>query len=159
MPEIPRYLFHGKGYSLDTKDVQDALMPTGPANPNWNGPLAMGDYHNGPLSLVIPFGIYGVVAFCWFLYVGLSVLYRYWKFGDPALRNINTLLLAAFAARTLFFFVVFGSLYSDLAVFAGLLGFAVSLNGPVPDRNEVPVEPEPAFDFESPFNKGLSPSL
>jgi hypothetical protein len=157
VPEIPKYLFHGKGYSLGVKDVQDALMPIGPANPNWNGPLAMGDYHNGPLSVVIPFGVYGVVAFCWFLYVSLRVLYRYWKFGDPSLRKINTLILATFAARIVFFFLVFGSMHSDMAIFTGLLGLAVALNGPVP--NEAPVEPEPALELESPFERGLSPSL
>ncbi len=158
VPEIPKYLFHGKGYSLDVKDVQDALMPLGPTTPNWLGPLAMGDYHNGPLSLLIPFGIYGVIAFCWFLYVSLRVLYQYWKFGNPALRRINAFLLAAFAARVLLFFFVFGSLNSDMAIFAGLLGLAVSLNGPVPST--VPeVQEDPALELESPFNEGLSPSL
>jgi len=26
-----------------------------------------GDYHNGPLSVIIPFGVFGVIAFVWFL--------------------------------------------------------------------------------------------
>ena len=89
----------------------------------------VGNYHNGPLSILIPFGIYGAIAFVWFLVAGLRVLHRNWKLGDPALRTVNALLLAAFAARVVFFFFIFGSLHSDMVVFAGLLGLSVALNG------------------------------
>jgi hypothetical protein len=94
-----------------------------------------GDVHNGPLSVLIPFGLYGTLAFVWFLVAGLRVLHRNWKFGDPALRNVNTLLLAAFAAHVVLFVCVFGALQVDMAIFAGLLGLSVALNG---------AEPEPA---------------
>jgi hypothetical protein len=57
------------------------------------------------------------------------VLYRNFKYGDPALHSVNTLLLATFAAQSLFFFFCFGSLYSDLAVFLGILGLGAALNG------------------------------
>ena len=93
------------------------------------GTLLVGNYHNGPLSILIPFGIYGAIAFVWFLAAGLRVLHRNWKFGSPALQNVNTLLLAVFVARTINFFCIFGSLHSDIAVFAGLLGLSVALNG------------------------------
>jgi hypothetical protein len=78
---------------------------------------------------LIPFGLYGAIAFIWFLVAGLRVLHRNWKFGNPALQNVNALLLAAFAARALFFFGIFGSLHSDIMVFTGLLGLSVALNG------------------------------
>ena len=91
--------------------------------------MLAGDYHNGPLSVLIPFGIYGAIAFVWFLAAGLRVLHRNWKFGDPALRTVNALLLAAFVVHVLVFFVVFGSLHSDMAIFVGLLGLGVALNG------------------------------
>jgi hypothetical protein len=44
---------------------------------------------------------------------------------------VNTLLLAAFTARTIFFVVVYGSLETDMAGFVGLLGLSVALNGAV----------------------------
>ena len=88
-----------------------------------------GDYHNGPLSVIIPLGLFGVIGFLWFLGAGISVLYRNHKFGDPAFQRINTFLLAYFIAKTICFFAVFGSLYSDLVGFTGLLGLSVSVNG------------------------------
>jgi hypothetical protein len=98
------------------------------------------DYHNGPLSLLIPFGIYGAVAFTWFLIAGLRVLYRNFKYGAPEFRNINALLLATFAARVVVFYLVFGSLYSDLAGFLGWLGLGVAINGPDPSRESAASE-------------------
>ena len=79
----------------------------------------------------MPFGIWGVAAFLIFLVVALRVLYLNYKHGDPALKNLNTFLLAVFAARTLFFFFVFGAIQLDMAIFAGLIGFSVSVNGGV----------------------------
>jgi hypothetical protein len=58
-------------------------------------------------------------------------LYCNYRFGDPALSTINTLLLAAFLAKTVCFFVIFGSLRAELFWFTGLLGLSVSLNGGV----------------------------
>jgi hypothetical protein len=29
-----------------------------------------GDYHNGPLSILIPFGLFGMIAFLWLLGAG-----------------------------------------------------------------------------------------
>ncbi len=69
-------------------------------------PYLVGDYHNGPLSVLIPFGLYGAIAFVWFLAAGLRVLHRNWKFGNPALRSVNALLLAAFAARMVLFLLL-----------------------------------------------------
>jgi hypothetical protein len=59
------------------------------------------------------------------------MLYRNWKFGSPALHSVNGLMLAAFTAHAVFFLCFFGSLHSDMAIFAGLLGLSVALNGAV----------------------------
>lgn len=91
--------------------------------------ILVGNYHNGPLSVLMPFGIYGAIAFGWFLIAGLRLLHRNWKFGNPALQKVNALLLAAFAARVFFFLFFFGAMQSDIAIFAGLLGLSVALNG------------------------------
>src|SRR2546428_13711322 len=54
----------------------------------------VGDYHNGPISVISPFGIFGVLAFGWFLVAGLRALHRNYQFGHPAYRQMNRFLLA-----------------------------------------------------------------
>jgi hypothetical protein len=100
----------------------------------------VGDFHNGPLSVLVPFGLWGAIAWLWFLAAALRVLYFNYKYGDPALRHLNTFFFAVFLMRTLFFFVVFGGIESDMLIFAGLLGLSVSLNGGVarPQPAEAP---------------------
>jgi hypothetical protein len=130
LPDVPKYLFHGKGYVLDPTELylagvsQHRFRGEGLA-----GTIVAGDYHNGPLSILIPFGIYGMIAFVWFLVAGTRTLYRNYKFGDPAYRTVNTFLLGAFVARTFWFFLFFGGFHSDIAYFTGLLGLGVALNG------------------------------
>jgi hypothetical protein len=158
MPEIPKYLLRGKGYALDPQDVDDTdvTFKRSIHNQSWTGALLMGDYHNGPLSVIIPFGIYGSLAFLWFIFACHRLMWRYLKTGAPSLRNINAFILASFAAKTLLFFFVFGSLHSDMASFIGLIGLSVALNGvpvqaPVPELNE-------ATELDEDLNRGLSPS-
>jgi O-antigen ligase len=130
LPEVPNTLFRGRGWSVNARAFfstveivsrEDRLAST----------MLTGNFHNGPLSVLIPFGLYGFIPFVWFLVAGLRVLHRNWKYGSPALRRVNTLLLAAFAAHAIFFLGIFGALEADMAGFAGLLGLAVALNGAV----------------------------
>ena len=128
LPEIPKYLLTGKGFAIDPTDLafaeHNARYGNGAA-----GAIAAGDYHNGPLSLVIPLGIWGVIGFTWLAFAGLQHLYRHYKYGDPELRRINTFLLSYFLARLILFVFVFGGFFSDLFIFTGILGLSVSLNG------------------------------
>jgi O-antigen ligase len=129
-PDVPRYLFRGKGFGLDSGD----LYLAGVAERRYQsealaGTITAGDYHNGPLSILIPLGIYGMIAFVWFLIAAMRVLHLNWKYGDPAHQRVNALLLAAFVAHAIFFFVGFGAISSDMVVFVGLLGLGVALNG------------------------------
>jgi hypothetical protein len=143
LPQVPEYFFHGKGYSLDAGEVYMAQQNAARkfVDEGSGAALTM-DFHNGPLSLLIPFGIYGAIGFTWFLIAGLRVLYRNYKYGAPELRNINAMLLAIFAARVVMFYLVFGSLYSDMALFLGWLGLGVALNGPDPARDVAASEAE-----------------
>ena len=99
--------------------------------------------------MVIPFGIWGLIAWIWFSAAGLRVLYRNYRYGDPALRNINTFLFAAFLGRMLMFWIIVGGFYLDLLYNVGLLGLAISLNGGVAKPGdeaapeELPVSPLP----------------
>jgi len=91
--------------------------------------LVAGDYHNGPLSVIIPFGIFGFLAFAWLIAASIRLLYYFHRYGDPALQRINTFLLATFVAKITLFVFIFGSLSNDLFTFLGLVGLGVSLNG------------------------------
>ena len=68
------------------------------------------------------------------------MLHQNYKFGPPEYRHYNTLLLAYFIAKTIFFFAIFGSLYSDFFMFVGIVGMSVSLNGGVAKPEPVPQE-------------------
>ena len=127
VPEIPRYLILGKGYSFNAND-QARLTRSGGTMESFE---LVGDYHNGPLSVILPFGIFGSIAFVWFLFAAGRVIYQNYKFGDPAFHNINIFLFAYFVVKAIFFFTIFGSLHSDLPLFLGLLGLSISLNGGV----------------------------
>jgi hypothetical protein len=151
LPEVPKSLFHGKGWSIDARDFT-TLLDAGHGNGSLARTILVGDYHNGPLSVLIPFGIYGAVAFLWLLVAGLRLLHRNWKFGDPALRTVNTLLLASFAARAVFFLFFFGALGSDIPFFTGVLGLSVALNGAAGARAQAE-QPSAGMEFSTEYIK------
>jgi hypothetical protein len=129
IPQIPQYLILGKGYSFSAGEL--FMMQYRGVGGGEEGTMLVGDYHNGPLSVIIPFGIFGSLGFLWFLWASGRVLYRNFKFGDPAYHRANTYLFAYFIAKTIFFMTVFGALVSDLAMFVGVIGVSISLNGGV----------------------------
>lgn len=139
LPQVPQYLILGKGYAIDPTDMYlvGESVRRGLAK-DYEVSLLAGDYHNGPLSVIIPFGIFGMAAFIWLLAAGVRVLYRNYRFSDPALQKVNTFLLSYFVGRSVFFFVGFGSLHSDLSLFLGTLGLSVALNG-VRNERSAPV--------------------
>jgi hypothetical protein len=141
-PDVPQYLAVGKGLQINAMELNLAedLVKHGRADVSEVSMLA-GDYHNGPLSLLIPFGIPGAVAFLWFIYAGGRAMFLNYRFGDPALLRINTLLTAYFIARVVLFFFIFGAFYADIAQFVGLVGFSISLNGGIRGRAFTASEP------------------
>jgi hypothetical protein len=134
--EVPKYLLIGKGYSINSAEIiaaQEARL-TGTSLNAFEGSMVAGDYHSGPLSVIIPFGIGGAVAFLWVLFAGYRVLSSNYRYGDAKLRRINTVLLAYYLANCVSFFFIFGALNSQLSVFLGVCGVSVSLNGGVKRR-------------------------
>ena len=108
--------------------------------------MLAGDYHSGPLTVLIQFGIWGLIAWIWLLAAGLRALYLNFRLGDGYLKDINRLLLAYFLARIVFFFVIFGSFYSDVPQFCGILGLSMSLNNGIRRLRKVP---QPAAESQS----------
>jgi hypothetical protein len=157
LPEIPKHPIVGKGFSLDadelwwigtTKHFRSQFDST--------GAIAANDFHSGPLSVIIPFGIVGSIAFLWFLGAAIRYLYANFRNGDPALKTVNTVLLAVFIGHVLCFFLIFGSLYSDLCLFTGLVGLSVSLNGKREVQPEAEAEGDPVFNPFSSIADGKS---
>lgn len=142
--EIPKYFWVGKGYTASAADyyLTQQAMRMGLAR-DYESSLLAGDYHNGPLSVIIPFGVWGAIAFLFFLGASFHVLYRNYRHGDPAVRHVNTFLLAAFTSKCIFFFVVFGAVHLDLHVFIGFVAFSISLNGGVCRQRALAEAPAP----------------
>ena len=162
VPDIPKYLWLGKGYALDPKDLYfSQVRISRRIDSAYEGSMIAGDYHNGPLSIIIPFGVWGVLAFAWFLVAAMRVVWRNYKFGEPEIVNINRFLFVAFVVQTVFFLLVFGAFYVDLAKFVGIVGLSIAINhgvaGParVPAFVPEPIDPEP----EPPFGGRLEPAF
>lgn len=133
LPDIPKYFWLGKGLGIDVDELASYYQfGQEQAGGEVGGSFAVvGDYHNGPLSLIIQFGVWGAIGFLWFLAASIKVLWSNNKYGDPEMKRINTFFLAYFIAKIIMFFFVFGSFYSDIMIFTGIIGFSVSLNGGV----------------------------
>ena len=132
LPEVPQYLWLGKGYTFSGTDfllVQESIrrgMFTA-----YEDTLVSGNYHNGLLTLIIPFGLPGTVVFVFFIGAGWRVLRRNYLHGAPQLQRVNTFLIAYFTARLIFYTVFYGQFDLDLMVFTGVVGLSISLNGGV----------------------------
>ena len=133
LPQIPKYLLLGKGYVITAEDFE--FMGTDTAfhsvDASQQGLALSGDYHSGPFSVVIPFGIWGVIAFLWFMLAGLRVVYCNYRYGDGSLRIVNTYLWASLLCLSFRFLFIVGALNSDMLMFASTIGFSVALNGGV----------------------------
>jgi hypothetical protein len=133
-PKVPDYLLLGKGYALSKGDflmMGDGVFANG-AEMNMDKSMTAlaisGDYHNGPLSTLMPFGFWGAMSFFWVTLAGLYVMYRNYKYGDPELKTVNTFLMVLFIQRFIGFFILFGSYSGDIGEFAKLAGFSIALN-------------------------------
>ena len=161
LPQVPTHLLLGKGYAITPEDYQmmarnTALHSIDPAD---QGLALAGDYHSGPLSVILPLGIWGAIAFLWFLIAGVWALNQNRLYGDPALRIINTFLFAAFLTKIISFFLVVGALTSDIAVFAGYLGLSISLNGGIRRRARNPATAPAELPEHLPARPRLHPAF
>ena len=132
-PRVPGYLLLGKGLSLNAEDFQ---MLGGGAfagqiqniDPGQGAYAISGDYHSGPLSTLIPFGIWGAIGILWLFAVSLFVAYRNYRYGDPELQTYNNFSLAATIWGVFAFFFIFGTFDGAVSDGAKGLGFSLALN-------------------------------
>jgi len=135
LPDVPKYLLVGKGFAFSGTDymlTQEAVRQG--MYTSYEDTLISGNYHNGILTLIIPFGLLGLMSFLWFCAAAIRALYRNYRYGSESLRLINTFLLAFFCARLIFYLSLYGQFDLDLVLFTGTVGLSVALNGGVKTR-------------------------
>lgn len=142
LPEIPKHLLLGRGFAIDRGELElsGGKIRAGLAK-SYARSVITGDFHSGPLSILVPFGIWGVIGFTWMCWVGVRGLYRNFIFSPPELKLVNTLLLSSFLTQLTVFVFIFGSFQTQLPAFTGLLGLSVAINRGF--RSSVPLPPEP----------------
>jgi hypothetical protein len=129
LPTVPQYLLLGKGYTISKNELDVAGSSAFHYASNIEGVDIVGNYHSGPLSVVIPFGIWGVIGVLWFWIASLRALLLNYRYGDPAMQSSNIFLLAYFIVKVFHFLIIFGGLYGDMYVFTSIIGLSVCLNG------------------------------
>jgi hypothetical protein len=132
LPEVPKYLLLGKGYGMNPAEFdlvsEEAQMGL---TEGYEVAIASGEYHSGPLSVLIPLGLFGAIAVFFVLRAGVKVLQSNRRYGDPRLRRVNDFLFAYFIAHIIQFVFVFGAFDAEFYTFLGVVGFSVGLNGGV----------------------------
>ncbi len=159
-PEVSKHLLKGKGLGFSSAELEMTaeMQHRGMRGPQEVSELT-GSYHNGPLTVLIPFGIWGAIGWLWFVWASLRALYLNYLHGEESLKKINTFLLAYFLARTIFFLGVFGDFRSDFQTFLGIIGLSLSLNWGIRKRVAQPVAKPLVFAGVQPRQFRPTPAL
>ena len=132
-PQVPQYLLLGKGYALHQEDFDrmgggnfESLGAN--LDASQQGLAISGDYHNGPLSTLMPFGIWGMISYVWVSCATIFVLYRNKRYGDGELQTVNNFILAQAIGGFIGFFFLFGSYAYDIGSMAKFAGLSIAFN-------------------------------
>ena len=132
-PKVPDYLLLGKGYYLTALDYEsmgsdNPFAANAKVDASLEGLAISSDFHSGPISVLISFGLWGAISILALFAAGLSVVYRNYKYGPPELATINAFLLATVIVRVFSFFFVYGAFSDDVPGLTRVVGFSVALN-------------------------------
>ena len=139
-PKVPEYLLLGKGYGLSQEDYQNIGQGTftrfqaSHIDASDESLAISMDYHSGPLSTLMPFGIWGGIGMVWLMVAVLFVTYRNYRYGFPELQTFNAYLLAQCISSIVIFLFVFGAFQNDVGNFAKIAGFSIAMNWGVAKR-------------------------
>jgi hypothetical protein len=134
-PKVPQYLLLGKGYGLSKEDYdmmgggEFAYFKASHINADEDALAISGDYHSGPLTTLMPFGIWGAIGILWLMGATFFVLYRNYKYGDPELQTYNIYLLAQCIVSIVGFLFIFGGFQNDVGGFGRIAGMSLAMNG------------------------------
>jgi len=139
-PKVPGYLLLGKGFALSQEDYQNigqgafAALGTSHIDAAEDTLAISSDFHSGPLSTLIPFGIWGAIGIVWLMAATVFVLLRNYWYGDAELRIFNAYMLASCVSSIISFFFIFGAFQNDVGSFAKFAGFSIAMNWGVARR-------------------------
>lgn len=147
--EIPRYFWFGKGMGVDAQEMASTVAIGGRGGlASDESFLLVQNFHNGPLSVIIPLGIWGVIGWLWLVIAILRALYKNYRYGDEELKGINTFFLAYFIMHVSTFLIVFGHFPLTYPVWIGIIGLSLCLNHGIcepalePAPEPVPLQPD-----------------
>ncbi len=140
LPKIPDYLLIGKGYTLTRDDY--SMIGHGAFADVYSAHISgdeeslavSNDFHSGPISTIIGFGIWGAIGMIWLMAATFFVVYRNYQYGPAELKIFNTFMLAFCVKSIVFFFLIYGAFQADVGNFARLAGFSVAMNWGVARR-------------------------
>ncbi|HAV60899.1 MAG TPA: hypothetical protein DCY13_00855, partial [Verrucomicrobiales bacterium] len=127
--EIPHYLWLGKGFTFSGTDYYLTRLAVQQGRyAAYEDTLISGNYHHGLLTILIPFGIFGLLGFFWFAGAGWWVLYQNYRRGAPHLHMINAFLLSYYTARLLFYSTFYGQFDIEFVVFTSCVALSLAIN-------------------------------
>lgn len=129
IPEIPKYLWLGKGYTFSGTDYTLTQKATERGfYEGYESTLISGYYHNGILTVLIAFGLPGLFGFLWLVVASLRILWRNYKNSRPELKLVNTFLISLYVARFISYIAIYGHFDLDLVVFTSIVGLSIAIN-------------------------------
>ena len=151
-PKVPEHLLLGKGYTITAEEYSfmgNEIFDRNSINSAEQSLAVSGDYHSGPLSTLMPFGIWGGIGMLWLMGATIYVTYRNYKYGDSEIRAFNIYMFVSAVSGTFFFLFIVGGFSGDVTNFAKLAGFSVAMNGGLAKRPAKPaynprIKPLPA---------------
>jgi len=133
LPQVPNYLLVGKGYSISEEDFEyigrGAQANASATLDASKQALALSnDFHSGPLSTLIGFGIWGAIGLLWLMAAVVWLLYRNYRYGDPELQTLNAYLLASSIVSIIVFLFVVGAFQNAIGDYCKVAGLSAALN-------------------------------
>jgi hypothetical protein len=149
-PKVPEHLLLGKGYALTKEDYENigqgqfANIGASHIDASEETLAISSDYHSGPLSTLMAFGVWGGLGIVWLMAATWYVVYQNYKYGDPAMRSFNIYTLATCSISIFSFFFLFGAFHDDVGSLARTAGFSIAMNGGLARRPAKPAS-NPVF--------------
>jgi O-antigen ligase len=127
--EIPQYFWLGKGFTFSGTDFYLTRLAVQQGRYTaYEDTLVSGNYHQGLLTIIIPFGIFGLVAFFWFVGAGWWILFQNARRSRPQLQSINTFILSYYSARLVFYIFLYGQFDTEFVVFTSCVALSLAIN-------------------------------
>jgi O-antigen ligase len=122
---LPKYWLVGKGYAFDAEEMEAARMARQYQGDHFAWAQVSVAYHNGPLSLILGLGIFGLLSGLAFL---LFASWRHWRFyrgrwHSESLRLVHLAVFVYFLVQAMSFLLIYG----DVVVSYPMLFFLYAL--------------------------------